>query len=90
MITPGISVRVGCLPILKMKEIIAATGTSKKTIIDTTAGDTRFSVRLNIVWPNIWAPRIRARRTHHCFAAKWIISEPETKAIGRAATAHTK
>jgi hypothetical protein len=48
-ITPGIIESVGSLPILKMKESSAATGTSKKTIMETTAGDTRFRVRLNIV-----------------------------------------
>jgi hypothetical protein len=52
-ITPGIIESVGSLPILKMKESSAATGTSKKTIMETTAGDTRFRVRLNIVWPKI-------------------------------------
>jgi hypothetical protein len=47
--TPGIIVSVGCLPILRTNDTNAATGTSKKTIMDTTAGDTRFKVMLNIV-----------------------------------------
>jgi hypothetical protein len=51
--TPGIIKIVGCLPILKRNESAAAMGTSKKTIMETTAGDTRFKVRLNIVCPNI-------------------------------------
>jgi hypothetical protein len=52
-ITPGIIIKVGSLPMLNAKERNAATGTSKNTIIETTAGETRLRVRLNIVCPRI-------------------------------------
>ena len=45
---PGRSNGEGSFPILKIQAISAATGTSKKTINETIAGETYFSAELNI------------------------------------------
>ena len=67
--------------------MIAATGTSKKTMRETISGGTRLRAALNMEWPNICAPTIRPRRMNHSRAWKWINSLPEMIAIGSAVIA---
>jgi hypothetical protein len=46
------------------------TGTSKNTISETIAGETRFKAELNMVCPKIWAPAINPIKIHHSRAEK--------------------
>jgi hypothetical protein len=66
------------------------TGTSKKTISETTAGETRLRTELNIVWPRNCAPKIRPSKIHHSRALKCRISFPAMIAIGSAVIAQKK
>ena len=48
----------------------AETGTSKKTISETMAGETRLSAALNFEWPRICAPAMRPNKISHSFFSK--------------------
>jgi hypothetical protein len=66
------------------------TGTSKKIMSETIAGETRLRAALNIEWPRICAPKTRPKRIHHSRPAKLDIGNPMSSAIGNAVMAHTK
>ena len=86
---PGIVPAGGCCP-SQTNANIALTGTSKNTTRDTTAGETRFNVKLNKVWPRNCAPIINPASSSHCVAGYPVKFELVKSTTGKIKIAHVE
>lgn len=86
---PGIVPAGGCWP-SHANAKRALTGTSKNTTSETTAGDTRFKVKLNKVWPRNCAPIIKPASSSHCVPEYPVKSELVKSTTGKIKIAHVE